>query len=140
MHLASQTSRGPGPASLHPPEARLQMAGAARQVGDPLLWKKQEMVIADMKPAHGGLSSVPPVLPGRKPLPTAEGICARPRNALSPEPCQRQQPRVSYVLGTEIDWIQATFGWGREAGLSWSLLPPSGQSPEPPARSLRAWH
>lgn len=50
------------------------------------------------------------------------------RNALSPETCQRQPHRVSDVLRTETDWIQATIDWGRGAMwlLSWSLLPPSG--------------
>lgn len=64
------------------------------------------------------------------------------RNALSPEPRWRQPHTVSDVLRTEIDWIQATFGWvpGAVWLLSWSLLPPSGHTAHHLLLEASAWH
>lgn len=39
----------------------------------PLLWQTQGMVVANLRAAHREMSSIPPALPDREPLPMVEG-------------------------------------------------------------------
>lgn len=80
-HLAFQT--GPGPAFLHPPEARLQMAGTAGQVGDPAL-AEAGVVRTHLRPVQTGMSSVPPAPPDTSPAQLSEDMCPRTRECSVP--------------------------------------------------------